>query len=73
MTNLYNIHPDVCPFTKNEAEYILKNTPIHDDDHCNWAEDICQEPAIRLAVFTIDDIRYTVKYLCDKHKEMGIW
>lgn len=70
--SLYDIHPDINPFTKTQALKLLKNTEVNDVDTCNWALDICREPAVRLAIFTCDGKKFTLKYLCERHKIMGM-
>lgn len=73
MIDLYGIHPDTLPFTESEAQEILDATAITDDDTCTWIPDDCHEPATRLAIFTVDHTDYTVKFLCERHKQMGQW
>lgn len=72
MTNLYTIHPDTFPFTKDQSGSIFKHTEVADSDVCNWVPDICHEPAVRLGEFTVDDRNFTLKYLCERHKQMGM-
>lgn len=69
---LYDIHPDVNPFTQSQAKEILKKTDITEDDICNWIPGECKEPAVRLGIFS-DGKKYTIKYLCERHKQTGIW
>lgn len=66
------INPDITHLTEQEATQLLIDTPILDEDTCTWIEE-CAEPAVRLAMFTITDKKYNIKYLCDRHKKMGMW
>lgn len=69
---LSDIHPDLFPFTAKQAIGMLYEVDIKDEDKCNWVPDICSDSAARLGAFTNDGLKFTIKYLCERHKKMGL-
>jgi hypothetical protein len=64
------LHPDVFPFSDRVATAILGMARIQ--GACSWAPE-CHDEAVRLGKFTIDGERFTLKFLCERHKSMGMY
>lgn len=63
---------DIFILTKQRAQQMFDAAEITDNSVCTWCPEICQEPAVRLAMFS-DGRKYELTLLCERHKQMGMW
>ncbi len=65
------LHPDVFVMTKQQAQDVFDAIDVSDGAVCTWTPE-CDDAAVRVAVYN-DEKLYTVKLLCERHKQMGMW
>lgn len=59
--------------SKKKAQALFDAICVTDEDTCTWIEG-CNRPAVRLGTFNMPSSKkYTIKFLCENHKQMGMW